>query len=66
MDVTPARPTDAPAAEQDRAMNPARAQDQALLGGLPKTATGVQWHLLLGLSALLPAALWWKLRTLAG
>jgi Ca-activated chloride channel family protein len=66
VDVTPSRPTDAPAAEQDRAMNPARAQDQALLAGLPKTATGVQWHLLLGLSALLSTALLWKLRTTAG
>lgn len=65
VDVTPARPTDAPA-EQDRAMHPARAQDHALLAGLPKTATGVQWHILLGLSALLSAALLWKLRATAG
>lgn len=65
VDVTPARPTDIPAAAQDRAMNPARTQDQALLTGLPKTATGVQWHMLLGLSALLSVALLWKLRTTA-
>ncbi len=65
VDVTAARPTDAPA-EHDRAMNPARAQDHALLAGLPKTATGLQWHILLGLSALLSAALLWKLRTTAG
>lgn len=66
VDVTPARPTDAPAAEQDRAMNLAPGQDQALLAGLPKTATGAQWHILMGLSALLPAALLWKLRTTTG
>lgn len=65
VDVTPARPTDSPA-EHDHAVNLARAQDQALLAGLPKTATDVQWHILLGLSALLCAALLWKLRPTVG
>ncbi|MBS0171899.1 MAG: marine proteobacterial sortase target protein [Nitrospira sp.] len=62
VDVTPARPTDSPT-EQDRAMNLARVQGQASLAGLPKTATGVQLHILLGLTGLLSAALLWKLRT---
>lgn len=53
VDVTPARPTETPGTEQAQATNLAHAQD---LGGLPKTATGWQWHLLLGLSALMLAA----------
>jgi Ca-activated chloride channel family protein len=53
VDVTPARPGDAPGTKQDQAMNLGRAQD---LGGLPKTATGWQMRILLGLSALMLAA----------
>lgn len=53
VDVTPARPTDSPTADQDRATNLASLQDQAALTGLPKTATNGQLHILLGLAALM-------------
>jgi len=53
VDVTPARPTDSPTADQDRATNLASLQDQASLTGLPKTATNGQLHILLGLAALM-------------
>lgn len=58
VDVTPARPTDSPTADQDRATNLASLQDQASLTGLPKTATSGQLHILLGLAALMLAWLW--------
>ena len=62
VDVTPARPTNTPTAEQDQATNLARAQDQASLAGLPKTATSGQLNILLGLSALMLAGLLWRLQ----
>ena len=58
VDITPARPTDVPGAEQDRATSLA----QASLAGLPKTATGGQLHLLIGLAAFMFAALLWGYR----
>ncbi len=58
VDITPARPTDVPGAEQDRATSLA----QASLAGLPKTATGGQLHLLIGLAAFMFAALLWVYR----
>ena len=53
VDVTPARPTEPPGTDQGQPTNLTHAQD---LAGLPKTATGWQWHILLGLSALMLAA----------
>ena len=61
VDVTPARPTDRPAAERDQTTNLARAKDQAL-AGLPKTATDGQLQILIGLAAVLLAGLLWGLR----
>ena len=61
VDVTPARPTDRPAAERDQTTNLARAKDQAL-AGLPKTATDGQLQILMGLAAVLLAGLLWELR----
>ncbi|MGC3974314.1 MAG: VWA domain-containing protein [Nitrospira sp.] len=58
VDVTPAQPTDVPGAEQAQATNLAGMQ----LSALPKTATGWQSQILLGLSALLVAALVQRLR----
>jgi len=46
-------PTETPGTDQGQPTNLAHAQD---LAGLPKTATGWQWHILLGLSALMLAA----------
>jgi Ca-activated chloride channel family protein len=63
VDVTPARPTDRPAAERDQATNPAHVQDQALLAGLPKTATSGQLQILFGSAALMLAWLLWRWRT---
>ncbi len=54
VDITPARPTDIPGAEQDRATNLAQAQ---ALAALPKTATSGQLKILLGLVALVLAGL---------
>ena len=62
VDITPARPTDTPAAERDQATNLASAQHQASLAGLPKTATSGQLQILLGLAALMLAALLWGFR----
>ncbi len=53
VDVTPARPIEIPGTEQGQTVNLARTQE---LAGLPKTATGWQWRMLLGLSALMLAA----------
>ena len=61
VDVTPARPTDTPAAEQDQAMNLASAQEQNSLAGLPRTATSGQLQILSGLAALMLAWLLWRL-----
>lgn len=58
VDVTPARPTDVPGAEPGQTTNLANMQ----LSALPKTATGWQLQLLLGLSALVLAALVRRLR----
>ena len=66
VDVTPARPTGTPDADRDRATNLARAQEQTVLADLPRTATSAPLHLLLGLSALLSAALLWRIRATAG
>ena len=55
VDVTPARPTDRPAAEQDHVTPAASTEDHAALTGLPKTGTGGQLQMLLGLAALLLA-----------
>lgn len=53
VDVTPARPGTNTLTEQHQATSVARVQD---LGSLPKTATGWQLHVLLGLSAVMLAA----------
>ena len=66
VDVTPARPTGTPDADRNRATNLAHAQEQTVLADLPRTATSAPLHLLLGLSALLSAALLWKIRATAG
>ncbi len=58
VDVTPARPTDVPGTEPGQTTNLANMQ----LSALPKTATGWQLQLLLGLSALVLAALVRRLR----
>ena len=60
VDITPARPTDRPETERDQATNLAPAQDQAVLTGLPKTATSGQLNILLGLAALVFAGWLWK------
>lgn len=54
VDITPARPTDIPGAEQDRATNLAQVQ---ALAALPKTATSGQLQILIGLVALVLAGL---------
>lgn len=59
VDVTPARPTDVPGAEPGQTTNLANMQ----LSALPKTATGWQLQILLGLSALVLAAWLRRLRT---
>ena len=60
VDITPARPTDTPAAQRDQSMNLARAQNRISLAGLPKTATSGHLQLLAGLAALMLAALLWR------
>ena len=60
VDVSPARPTDTPAAERDQATNLAGTQDQVSLAGLPKTATSGQLQLLAGLAALMLAGFLWR------
>ena len=52
VDVTPARPTDSPAAERDHTTDPARAQDLTALANLPRTATDGHVHILMGAAAL--------------
>ncbi len=63
VDITPARPTDIPGAEQDRATNLAQAQ---ALAGLPKTATSGQLQIVIGLAALMFATLLWGYRRAVG
>lgn len=63
VDITPARPTDIPGAEQDRATNLAQAQ---ALAGLPKTATIGQLQIVIGLAGLMFAALLWGYRRAVG
>jgi Ca-activated chloride channel family protein len=53
VDVTPARPTDKPAIEQEQTTNLATAQAEASVADLPKTATAGPFHIVLGLSLLL-------------
>jgi len=62
VDMTPARPTDSPAAERDQITNLARAQDLTALASLPRTATSGQLQILLGAAALMLACLLWQFR----
>lgn len=62
VDITPARPTDSPAAERDHTTNPARTQDLTALANLPGTATDGHAHIVMGAAALLLSCLLWPFR----
>ena len=57
VDVTPARPTDKSATEQEQ-----RREDLASVANLPKTATSGQLRILLGILAIMLAVFMWNSR----